>query len=657
MSFKINIPNYISINDLRENGEIGNRSYNALLVKKIYTVKDIISYYRKHNTFLNIKNIGELSNNELIEVVKKYKIVPVDLPFSLEEQQEKYFRKFIEFVFWKYEKKNIKKIIDFSQRSYVAVIEMLTDAEEEVLKTENSGIIIDFYALKHYILNFVSSIEDVIDKWSLELNLVQAGFYFMGYDYEKVNLERINKPFKLIYDTIFSEKIFTEKEKIIIKECFYFEEKKHKDDKYTSCLKETAKKVNLSSERVRQKRSELLGRILDFFYISRLLDDVISEKYKIDYTTDVVLISRDKAKEISNKEDVDFSHTYFELVLSSLLSKTHSIVGIIRYTLFQHNMYFKNTSLYNVKKELVEVFKFNELIKNVTLRYKTAIPRDEVYELESFLASFFKTGVSEELKQRIYSVVKVILENDYNIKVDLENKKIIIKRTTKETLVEVVYKILKEHARPMKIKELYEEMKKYRDKVSLDSIRSTVITNKDIFVSFNRNSTYAIKEIIDGEKIKSGTIRSIAIEFLERFDTPQTIDDVVAYVQKYRNASRSSIMSNIKLDSSHIFIFYKNKTMGLSSKPYYKPNDPNLIPTRWERNYDMLVEFVEKYGRFPKLNFEDKEEFYLYKFCRVNAILYTRKKMHEYVYNKMKKINFDFDLNNWPYLKELKMKK
>ena len=652
MKFNVTINNYLSLENLRKDKEIGNRSYNALLSSKVYTVQDIVLHYKKYGTFLNIKNIGELSNRELIDVVKKYKIAVIDLPFSLSDLQEKYFSEFVDFIFTYYLNKKVAKYLDTSHNDYTSVVKMITDLEGDIRKTSNRSVIIDFYAIKHHILNFVAAVSDVLDKWTLVTILVQAGFYFLGYGYENIDFEKINNPFKLIYLTIYNEKIFTDREKIIIRNCFYFEESKEKRDKYESCLKDLAKKIKLSSERVRQVRGELFFRILEYLKISTLFKDVIKEKYHINYDGDVVFTSRNISKEISETEGYNISHNFFNLVLNAILHKTHTIVGIVRYTLFQHNVYFNNTSLYNVKRELAALFDFNSFIKKVTLRYKTAIKKDEVYNLVKYVEKYFVANVNDDNKQRIYNIIKQILENDYDIKV--ENGKIIFKRTSKPTLHELIYQVLKENGRPMNIDEIFEEVKKLRSKISKDSIRSTVVTDKDTFVSFNRNSTYAIKEIIDGENIKAGTIRKIAQEYIEQFRKPVSVDEVVSYVQKYRDASRSSILSNIKLDSSHIFIFYKDKTMGLSTKPYYKPEDENLVPTRWEKNYKLLLEFLEKYGRYPRLNFDDKDELLVYKFCRLNAILYSRNKLHKYLLGKLKEINFDFDMSKWGYLKELK---
>ncbi len=655
MKYREEIYNYIPLIELKNRKEIGNRSYNALLHQGLYIVQDIVQHYNQYETFKNIKNIGELSNIELTKVVEKYPLSEVNLPFVLNEGQSKYFKSLVSFIYPLY-RDSLSKLLNFKSFEYLGVVKILTEKEELVRESGHEKIIMDFYLLKHFVFNFVNSLSKVSDRWSFLLIYVQAGYQVLKYDYQKLNLDRIYNPFKLIYETLFDEKFFNSREKLIIKNCFYFEEKRFKSNKYGSCLQELSQIVGLSSERVRQIRGEVFYKFLDFLKITDLFKEVIAEKYQFDYISDILFVKRDKAKQITESEGTDLSHIFYDLILYSLVKDTHNLVGIVRYTLFQHNIYFRNTSFYSIKKEYTEVFDFNALIRKVTMRYKSAIKRDEIYDIEQYTKPFFKHHVSDEVKEKIFNFIKIILENDYNIRV--ENGKIIFKRTSKETLQEVIYKVLKAAGRPMNIEEIYEEVKKFRKKISKDSIRSTVVTDKSRFVSFDRNSTYAIKEIVDNETIKPGTIRSITQEYLEKFDSPVPLDEVIDYVHKYRpKASRSSIISNLKLDSSHIFIFYKDKTMGLSSKPYYHPEDENVLQTRWEKNFEGLVKFISAYGRYPRLNFDNKEELLLYKFCRLNALLYRRNKLSKFLYDKMKSINFDFDIAQWPYLKELKKSK
>ena len=649
MKYKEIIYNYIPIKELKSRNVIRNRSYNSLLKVGIYTVQDINKHYLKYKTFKNIKNIGELSNKELVSVVEKYPLSDVNLPLTLNKSQESYFKEFIFFTdLINYEFPLLDKSDDFN---YVSILNYFTSKEDDILETGDENTIMQFYILKHYVYNFINSISQVSDSLSQMLIYIMASYNLLGYDYSKLNLENIFKPFKLIYDTFKNEVTFSDKKKEIFESCFTLSQTKLENKEYDKCLRKLSKNLKISSERIRQLRIEIYYKFIDFLKVSFLFKEIISEKYDVDFSKDLVYIDRNKAKYIRETEGIDHSNNFINLIIYSTLSKDYDLVGFVRHTFFLYNFYFRNNSFYSIKKYLTDLFDFNAFIKKVSLRYKTAIRRDEVYDLEKYVKDFFKAPVSSEIKEKIYEILKVILENDYNIKV--QDKKIIFKRTSKETLPELIYKILKEKGTTMKIEEIYHELKKSGRKVSMDSIRSTIVTDKTKFVSFNRNSTYAVREIVEEKNIKAGTIRKIVIEYLEKFDKPVSLDNVVEYVKKYRpTASRSSIISNLKLDSSNIFVFYKNKTMGLSYKPYYNPEDKNLLPTKWEKNYKDLLEFLKKNKRFPKLNLNDKKELTLYKFCRLNALLYKNKKLDEVLYERMKKINFDFNISKWPYLKK-----
>ncbi len=657
MTYKESIQNYLTIEYLYNNGEIGVRSYNALLNEGIYTIQDIVKYYNKSKTFDNIKNIGELSNRELLAVVEKYEIKTVDFPFALLELQEKFFKEFVYFLHWFFPNKKIWEIVDINERSgYNEIVKKLLEKEAEIRQSRNEEVILSYYSLMHYFVNFVTSLGEATDKWSYLLIFVQAGYHVAGLDYRIVTLDNIYNPFKLLFETMINSSFFEEREKIIIRNCYNLEEDKHKRGDYENCLRRLSRQLNRSSERVRQLRDDLYAKFLEYLRLGFLVKDVIKEKYGIDYESTFIAIVRTLAERIRKEEDINLSHVFYELVMYGITRDTHDLIGVVRYILFQHNVYFKNNSFYCIKKEYSEIFDFNSFIEKVTLRYKTAIKDDEAYDLKEYVKEFFKrSNVSETIKNEIFDYIKIIVENDFDVEV--KSGKLIFKRTSKETLNKLVYRVLDMHKHPMTINEIYEELKNMREKISKDSIRSTVVTDKVNFVSFGRNSTYALRKHIDNKSVKAGTIRSITQELLEKYDHPISVDKVVEYVQKYRKASRSSILSNLKLDSSHVFIFYKDKTMGLTSKPYYKSDDTNAIQTRWERNLEELKEYIKLKGQYPEFNINDKDEFRLYKFCRLNAILYNRNKIHPYCLVKLQEINFDFDMKKWPFFKEMKKNK
>jgi hypothetical protein len=65
------IPNY-SIEKLAEIEKLAVRSYNACRYYKLLTLSDLLDYYKENGHFLNVKNCGRKSNDELVTICKKY---------------------------------------------------------------------------------------------------------------------------------------------------------------------------------------------------------------------------------------------------------------------------------------------------------------------------------------------------------------------------------------------------------------------------------------------------------------------------------------------------------------------------------------------------------------------------------------------------------
>lgn len=67
-----NTPNY-TIEFLCDIENLGVRGYNACKYSNILTLKDLIDFYNTNGNFLNVKNCGKKSNEELITICEKYK--------------------------------------------------------------------------------------------------------------------------------------------------------------------------------------------------------------------------------------------------------------------------------------------------------------------------------------------------------------------------------------------------------------------------------------------------------------------------------------------------------------------------------------------------------------------------------------------------------
>jgi hypothetical protein len=96
-----------------------------------------------------------------------------------------------------------------------------------------------------------------------------------------------------------------------------------------------------------------------------------------------------------------------------------------------------------------------------------------------------------------------------------------------------------------------------------------MVNNKSTFITIGRTSTYGLK-IWEKTKpdLKGGTIRDIVKECLESSSVPMHKLEIHAYVQKYRNTTCHSMVTNLRMNGEINFVFFGDVFIGLKDKKY-----------------------------------------------------------------------------------------
>lgn len=63
----------MTIDEIYRNDELSVRSYNVCKYNELNSVNDLHQYFLKHKSFNKLRNCGRRSNDEIIEIYKKYK--------------------------------------------------------------------------------------------------------------------------------------------------------------------------------------------------------------------------------------------------------------------------------------------------------------------------------------------------------------------------------------------------------------------------------------------------------------------------------------------------------------------------------------------------------------------------------------------------------
>ena len=144
-----------------------------------------------------------------------------------------------------------------------------------------------------------------------------------------------------------------------------------------------------------------------------------------------------------------------------------------------------------------------------------------------------------------------------------------------------------------------------------ESVRGILGREKDKFIYFGRSSTYGLR-VWEKQKdgIKGGTIKNIVEEYLESQVGPKSISEILNYVNQFRKTNEKSVLTNLNLDNTNKFIFYKGEIVGLANR-HLETLEFKLLEAKntWRERYNWLVQFkIENGNKLPSAVSKDYKE-------------------------------------------------
>lgn len=612
----------ISLNQISKLENLSVQSYNICKKNNLTDISAIINFYLDNGSFLHLRNCGQVSNIELVNICHKYKNLTTKI---IESNPENNIQQQIDNLTVK-QKKILDNVIDslvnnLSIRSFNCIKYY---AESDYSLDNLTEIIINPY----FNLKTIRNVGRVSEKElnSLFINIREQIEIIQSYeDYKEVSVElfktylnkRFNnlKPeinhdiledydieiglpiFKTIQTLISNDLIFNKKEKLIFQKGLNFW--MHTE---ISKIKKIGSSLNLTTERIREIRKHLIENLNNTFSFIKGLEFETLNLYDIDIDSDIIIINEDLVKEINRQESTSFNQIFITKILSILLDNTHCLVGNIMScacNIKDRETKYKWHSVYLVKKELTEMIDFSSLIIDVSRRLSGKIEENYSLDFETHLINFKKPGSSIDFK-RVIPVAEHILFNELEITNVLFNDRINFERNTKKLIYEYAYEALKELGEPSKVDTIYKKVKElYPGYItSVEKLR-TSMQRSSKFVPLGRSSTYGLK-IWEGkiESFKGGTIRNIVEQFLKKHNKPKHLLEVTEYVNKFRNTNGKNIITNLKLDKSNVFVFFPQNFIGLQNKKdsveyrdyYYLPKNFGIYIKQFIRKEKMVSE-------------------------------------------------------------------
>lgn len=589
------VHNY-SIEELAKVEKLGVRSCNACKFIGILNLKDLIEFHLKNGDFLNIRNCGHKSNDELINICQKYQRFKIDDGIINERDNLNNIE---------YQNLNFKKIDNLSIKQKAVLNNIISSkyhhlsvrSQNALFHQLNKSITIgtineEFFCYQNYdikkiknvgelaeqeISNFLKEIEELIDLvYLFDENEIFKEFYSTYLiKYYQVSLSVINEIsnnydynfgypiFKTIHLLVKGNYLFSDNEKSVFFSLFnIFNSEPAPLNGYMST-------IGLSYERCRQIRNKLFKKIPNKIDCLFNLEFSFEKLNTYQLTTKDIFInlSYNNVLEINKNEKVDFNTFFIVYVFSILLKETHSLIGE------PENVFFnkiginehKWNNFYLIANELSWLFDFAKFIEDVQNRLNDRIEEDYSFHFETYLLKFLKNH-DHHVSQEIIQISETILFNEYQISLDSYDN-LIFKRNTFKQVVDYVYEVLKKENKPLTVYKIYDLIEKKYPGVtkSPEALRGSCQRDNNL-IYFGRSSTYGLKVWEDQFDLKGGTIRSIAEEYLKKAETPKHIFEVTEYISQYRETNSKSILSNLKLDESKTFIFFNQSFIGLAEK-------------------------------------------------------------------------------------------
>jgi hypothetical protein len=321
-------------------------------------------------------------------------------------------------------------------------------------------------------------------------------------------------------------------------------------------LQSIGDQYSITRERVRQIAQNIPTKIEDavrslankFPFLHTHLE------YNIDLKKDMIILDEEISETINKRENLQFSPRFYGYVFGSLYNKHF-------FTFQDIDLNYK--SFYLINRKYFDAFNFNAFFEDISTRRDKRIEQTYFLEFSKYLNDFSSTG--NPVSDKVRGICKSIIAEEFDIR--LEKGKIRFDRNTMIKLSEYILEILEAAGKPLKLKEICRELKNMTTKVppNLESLRSSILSVEEI-VAIGKTSTYALRK---WDSIKTGTIKDLVKEFLEKYDEPKHIADITAFVNKFRRTSDKNIMSNLKLDPTGSFVFFRKSFIGLASKTYH----------------------------------------------------------------------------------------
>lgn len=602
--------------------DISVRSFNICNDNDLIDLSTILKYYRENKTFYNLRNCGRKSNEELTALCLKYN--HSDSNNSSIDENVKSEQQLVTTIanFTRTQREVVNNFIEInsnnlSNRSKNALTFFLNgnlkirNISERILANEG----FDFRDIKNVgtrtvieLKSFINSITGFIEKVSEvesenELVALKNRFFIeKTFLISSIPIEILESQsiFSLVDFLISENAIFEKNENIIFLKAF-----KIFNGQPELTLDDIAKQINISRERIRQIRKNVLEKLLSKLQFTRNIEDDLYQKYGIDQNQPLINIDYDLNKKINRDNKTNFSTEFNTFLIYTYISDKFNVVGEIEDVLLPKSFNSRDrhnwNNFYLVKNHLIDQFDFNKFADDIDKRINERNDKAYSFHFKSYLNNFIKID-NNALATIVFPVAERIINEEFDLIIDLDDN-IVFKKNTVKQVRDYAVDALEKLGVPSKIEEIFKLIADDDKEItkSQEALRGSLQRTTEI-IYFGRSSTYGLKKWeVEKEGIKGGTIKDIIFEYLQAKIEPIHILELVDEVHKYREKTNAkNIITNLKLDPQKQFIIFHQSFIGLSGKAY----NSNLtsLPKFLGKN---ITKYITQHNFAKRITIED----------------------------------------------------
>ena len=375
---------------------------------------------------------------------------------------------------------------------------------------------------------------------------------------------------------------------------------------------EVALELNVTPERIRQRRNKLVYSLEDYFASYRSHGFVDKCPYDIQM--------RHINEEINATEGTNFNLNFINWVLASTFEEVTLLGDVVKAIT---GYYEKECFLSLVPTGLCQYMDFTAFIEDIEA-YLAEKRIDEVkVDLQNLIKCHLKTQYCEDEMPAIETACRSILFLHYPVEVDFGQ--VIFRPNARKNNPIVLEEIIRAAGHPLTLEEIFDEfVYQYPERYTeMNSLRGSINKNPNI-IPIGRTSTYSLVEW-EGRGVRGGSIRQIVVGFLREHEpTLATLSEITEHVCKFRpTTDEYSILTNLSLEKSGLFSFFFKegvRYIGLSENIYpieffpYSGDSRNAVTM--SICYPKLIAFLEQNDHFPFSNDVNEDELHLHQFWR-----------------------------------------